>query len=198
MPAMIGWIIGFGVAISLLVLTAAQQQFYANMAVAALVSGLIAWTGYRDIRQTEAHPGLGASTGFRYIAAVWGWGALALLVLYQSVLQWREWWQFLLVFLVLAGVSMFAAGTLRKDAAEKRDDSAAIGLARGLAIFFFAATMITMIGLILDGKMWRFKTAAGLRVGWQDWGANNVFFFGAMAIAALSWKTASLLRRAKA
>lgn len=198
MPAMIGWIIGFAVAISLLVLTAAQKQFYANMAVAAAVSGLIAWTGYREIRNAEAHPGMAASTGFRYIGAVWSWGALALIVLYQSVLQWREWWQFFLVFLVLAGVSMFAAETLRKDAVSKREDSSVIGLARGLAIFFFAATVITMVGLIVDGKMWRFKTAAGLRVGWQDWGANNVFFFGAMAIAALSWKTASLLRRAKA
>jgi hypothetical protein len=198
MPAMIGWIIGFAVAISLLVLTAAQRQFYANMAVAAAVSGLIAWTGFRDIRQVEAHPVMAASTGFRYIGAVWGWGALALLILYQSVLQWREWWQFFIVFLVLAGISMFAAETLRKDAAAKRDDTAIIGLARSLARFFFAATMITMIGLILDGKMWRFKTAAGLRLGWQDWGANNIFFFGAMAIAALSWKAASLLRRAKA
>jgi hypothetical protein len=197
MPAMIGWVLGTGIAISLLVLTAAQQQFYANMAVAAAMSILIAWSGHREIGRQEGQLACAISTGFRYIGMVWAWGALALIVLYMSVLSWREWWQFLLLFVGFAGLSFFVSLSVGKNADAKRDDTAGMGLARGLAIFFLVATIITMIGLLVDGKMWRFKTVAGMRQGWQDWGANNIFFFGAMAIAAISWRTVSLLRRSK-
>ena len=40
---------------------------------------------------------------------------------------------------------------------------------------------LTMLGLLIDGKMWRF-----LVVRYTDWAANDVFFFGAMAIALIS------------
>ena len=44
-----------------------------------------------------------------------------------------------------------------------------------------AGMVVTMLGLIIDGKMTRFLDP---RHG--DWAANNFFFFGAMALAAIS------------
>jgi hypothetical protein len=43
-----------------------------------------------------------------------------------------------------------------------------------------------MVGLLIDGKMWRFFTVPGQKPGSQDWGANNFFFFGALAQALIS------------
>jgi hypothetical protein len=42
--------------------------------------------------------------------------------------------------------------------------------------------VVVMIGLAVDGKLMRFAKA---RPGWEDWAANNIFFFGAMALAAI-------------
>ncbi|MEZ5854292.1 MAG: hypothetical protein R3D67_05895 [Hyphomicrobiaceae bacterium] len=66
-------------------------------------------------------------------------------------------------------------------------------VARGFALFLLFAMVITMVGLLVDGKMWRFTTVAGLRRGSQDWAANHIFFFGAMALAAISWNTLTLI-----
>jgi hypothetical protein len=41
--------------------------------------------------------------------------------------------------------------------------------------------VIAVLGLLIDGKMTRF-----LIPRYTDWAANNVFFFGALAVAAIS------------
>ena len=54
-------------------------------------------------------------------------------------------------------------------------------IARYLAIVQLAGMVITMLGLIIDGKMVRFLTPR-----FTDWTANNIFFFGALGIAVIS------------
>ncbi len=190
MTSMIIWMLGIGVSVAALVLTAAMKQFYLHMALAAIVSIMVALASFSETRAVEA---AGSSSehavgiSLRHMGLVWAWGALALLVTYAfDILAWREWWQFFIVFLLLAGLSLFLSATLSKDAASGVTDPMLIKVARGFSIFILVAMFITMAGLLLDGKMWRFTTIAGMRRGSQDWAANNVFFFGAMALAAIS------------
>jgi hypothetical protein len=191
MSAMIIWGIGLGVSTAALVVTAASRMFLAHMAIAALVSVLVALSSFRATRAGAAglaDTGDAMSTALRHMGIIWTWGALSLLVTYAfDILSWREWWQFFMAFFVLAGLSLFLAATVGKDASVSAGDVTLIKVARGFSIFIMVAMVITMAGLLIDGKMWRFTTEAGLRRGSQDWAANNVFFFGAMALAAIGW-----------
>jgi hypothetical protein len=123
-----------------------------------------------------------AASNARHMGLVWTWGALALILTYASgVLAWREWWHFTLAFVGAAGLSLWFAATLQKDADAGREDPTLLKLARYVAIVQLVGMAITVIGLIVDGKMVRF-----LNPRYADWAANNVFFFGALAIAAIS------------
>ncbi len=191
MSSMLIWMLGIGVSVAALVITAAQKMFYIHMAIAAVVSILVALASFQEARgiyRGKDADAMVASSNLRHMGFVWTWGALTLLVTYAfDMLQWREWWQFFIGFFVLAGLCLFMSTTLRKDAEGGSTDATMMKVARGFSIFMLVAMLIVMIGLLVDGKMWRFTTVAGLRPGSQDWAANNIFFFGAMAIAAISW-----------
>lgn len=190
MTSMIIWMMGIGVSVAALVVTAAMKQFYLHMAIAAVISILVALASFSETRAAEAagsQTDEGVGISLRHMGLVWTWGALALFVTYAfDVLNWREWWQFFIAFFFLAGLCLFLSATLRKDAETGVVDPMLIKVARGFSIFILVAMFITMAGLLLDGKMWRFTTIAGLRRGSQDWAANNIFFFGALALAAIS------------
>lgn len=183
------------VSIALLVVTARMPAFYLNMAVAAAAGGALALTALVDIRRPATGDAAFASTSYRHMGLIWLWGALAIAILYNTVLTWREWWEFVIAFGALAALSFFLSETLKKDAENGNTDTTMLNVARILAIVLLVAMLATMVGLLVDGKMWRFTKPAGLRSGWQDWGANNVFFFGAMAIAAIAGSTWYRLRR---
>jgi hypothetical protein len=166
-------------------------MFFVHMAITALISILVALASFSETRAAEGDPtraGHSIEVSLRHMGLVWTWGALALFVTYAfNILSWREWWQFFIAFFVLAGLSLFLSATLRKDAETGTSDDMLVKVARGFSIFILVAMLITMVGLLVDGKMWRFTTIAGMRRGSQDWAANNVFFFGALALAAISW-----------
>lgn len=190
MASMMIWVLGIGLSVAVLVATAAMQQFYAHVAIAAIVSIIMAFASYAEVRAANAssvgnEPGVGLS--LRHMGFVWAWGTLGLLATYAlGVLTWREWWQFCIAFALLTGLSLFLAATLRRDAASGVTDPTLIKVARGFALFVLVAMIITMVGLLIDGKMWRFFTVPGQRPGSQDWGANNFFFFGALALVIIS------------
>jgi hypothetical protein len=187
---MVLWTLGIGISIAALVVTAALKpqslhMAYLHMAAAAVVTIGIALTARRELRQDrerQQRPELLASTGLRYLGLVWAWGGLALLTTYGFVLQWREWWHFVIACAVLAAVCLVVAAALTKDADAGRDDATMLTLARILTRVHLAAMVITVIGLIVDGKMVRFLVPRH-----QDWAAQNIFFFGAVAMAAISW-----------
>ncbi len=93
-----------------------------------------------------------------------------------------------------------ASDEMRRESWRRKfaTDETMLKIARGFSIFVMVAMLITMFGLLVDGKMWRFTTVAGLRRGSQDWAANNIFFFGAMALAAISANAIIMTGRAKA
>lgn len=190
MSTMIIWMLGIGFSVAALVLSAALKLYYIHMCIAALISILVALASFNEVRSETAagsDVSITISTCLRHMGLVWVWGALALLVTYAfDALEWREWWHFFMGFFIMSGLSLFLAATLKKDNQRGAIDPTMIDLARAFAIVMFFAMVATMIGLVIDGKMWRFTTVAGLRRGSQDWAANNIFFFGAMALASIS------------
>lgn len=199
MTSMIMWMIGIAASVSALVLTAALKQFWPHLGVAALVSLLVALAAFWETRDEHARTSeVSGALGInlRHMGLVWAWGALTIFVTYGfKILEWREWWHFFIAFVVLAGLSLFLSATLRKDAEGATVDETMFKIARGYAIFVLAAMLITMAGLAFDGKLGRFFTAAGQRAGSQDWAANNIFFFGAFALATVAFNAIAVLRK---
>jgi hypothetical protein len=200
MSSVVIWGLGLAGSVSLLVVLAALQKFYLHMAVAATVSVVFALASFAELRDEQSRAGgsltaaKGSAALFRYMGLVWSWGALALVATYApGILSWREWWQFFLAFVVLGGTSLVLAKMLRSDeATDSGSDDMMVGIARIFAIVILVAMVVTMVGLLVDGKMWRFLKYADRR-GWQDWAANNYFFFGAFALSTIAWQTVSLL-----
>ena len=198
MTSLIAWTGAIVASVAALVLTSAMKLYYLHILVAALTSVAVALRAFQGGRPTSIAPADASkllSGHLRDMGLVWTWGALALLSMYATqILTWREWPQFFAVFAALAALCLFVGRALAKDAAAGSDDGTMVGIARILVLAQLVAMPIVMLGLLVDGKMWRFTTAAGQRANWQDWGANNVFFFGALAIAALAWNAWSVLR----
>lgn len=198
MQGMVLWVSGIVASAVALVLTAASKMYYVHMLVAALVCLGFALLALREGRTADGRPGVaGALVASRiwHMGLVWAWGALSLLAMYGTqILTWREWPQFLVALVLLSAVCLLVSQSVARDVAAQRDDGSMLGLARILILTQLVAMPIVMIGLLVDGKMWRFTTAAGQRANWQDWGANNVFFFGALAITVLAWNAWTLLR----
>jgi hypothetical protein len=182
--SLIIWMAGLAVGVGAMVLAAGAKMPGAHMAMAATIGILIAMLAVRENRALLAASAskttLAESTA-RYMGLVWTWGALGLLVTYVAVLRWHEWWHFFLAFAAVAVVCLALAATLARDGKAGRQDEAMLKVARALTMVQLAGMVVTMLGLIIDGKMTRFLDP---RHG--DWAANNFFFFGAMALAAIS------------
>jgi hypothetical protein len=198
MGSIFGWSLGVGASVAALVVVAALKHqntnlAYVHMAIAAAVGLGMALAAVRELRQpaTAVSADQLASVGARYLGLVWTWGAIALIVTYVFVLQWREWWHFSLVFVALAGACLFLSATLRKDAEGGGDDDTMLKLARIWIRVHFGAAIITVIGLIVDGKMARFLVPRH-----QDWAAQNIFFFGAIALGLIGWHTLRAMKTA--
>ena len=113
---------------------------------------------------------------------VWVWGALGLLITYASgAAAWHEWLHFFLAFAVAGAAALFFANLLQRDGNAGKVDEAILKISRYLAYAQLFGMLAVMIGLLVDGKMTRFLIP---RHG--DWAANNIFFFGALALAVIS------------
>lgn len=176
--------------VSLMILFAARRgegvhMAYAHMGMAALVTVGFAATFFKAnnaLRASKASQSAIAANTARFVGYVWAWGAACLLTVYSTgILVWREWLHFSLASLVLAGASLVFASMLQRDADAGREDTAMLKLAHRLAIILLAGMIIAIVGFLIDGKMVRF-----LNPRFTDWAANNVFFFGAVSLAAIT------------
>jgi FtsH-binding integral membrane protein len=120
-----------------------------------------------------------ASSTARSMALVWAWAALSLLLTYVFVLSWIEWWQYVLGAGAIAGLCLFFASMLSRDAAAGREDQSLLKLARYLTLGQLVGMIIAMVGLVLDDKMPRSHEK-------PDWAASTIFFFGAASLAVIS------------
>ena len=187
---MIFWMSSITIRIALLVITAAMKaatpsMAYVHMAIAAVMAIVFALVAIRDTRATVeaggSRPAVAAQTA-RFMGYVWAWGALGLAISYGSgVVAWREWMTFFVAFVILAAASLFFAKLLQRDADEGKEDEAILKIGRYLAWGQLFGMILVVVGLLIDGKMTRF-----LEPRHGDWAANNIFFFGAIAIGAIS------------
>lgn len=189
MPTVIP-LIAAALSLVLLVITADARadnvrMAYVHAGIAAATALIVAGFAVRQCRVLLAKAASAseiASSNAWYMGVIWGWGTLALIATYGTgVLVWNEWWHFVLAFAVAAGLSLYFANALKKDALVGKEDETMLRIARYLAIVQLVGMVITMLGLIIDGKMVRFMT-----LRFTDWAANNVFFFGALGIAVIS------------
>lgn len=155
----------------------------ASAACALILASAAIWDNRRLMAATATKNAVSAATA-RHMASVWAWGGLALFAIYAlGIATWREWWQFALAFLALALLCAVFAWMIARDEAAGREDWTMLTLARRLTQFQVAGTVVAMIGLVVDGKMHRFLN---IKKGWEDWAANNLFFFGALALFLIS------------
>lgn len=158
---------------------------YAHMALAALVAAGFAASFFKAnaaLRAAGARQSAIAANTSRYVGYVWGWGAACLLTVYATgVLVWREWLHFSLAAVVLSAASLAFAAMLQRDADAGREDAALLKLGHTMAIILLVGMVAAILGFLIDGKMVRFLTPR-----FTDWAANNVFFFGAAALAAIT------------
>lgn len=185
MASMVIWLPVVVASLAVMAVAAGGRAVYLHMVTAAIVALTLALVALRDSRQAVARGNSEASIAAlnaRYMGIVWTWGALVMLITYGVVgLQWKEWLHFFLALVAVAGLSLGFAMLLDRDAAAKSGDKSLVNLARMLAKVQLVGMIIVMLGLLIDGKMWRF-----LNPRHGDWAANNVFFFGAFAIACIS------------
>ena len=187
---MIFWALGISISLGVLVLTAAMRpagvhMAYLHMAVTAAMSLNFALLYIREhdtLRMAKAKPTEIAANTARFLSIVWTWGALAIGITYGGgILIWREWHLFFIAFCAFAGLCMYFSIALTNDARQDREDPTLARLGRYLTIAQLVGMLITMAGLVIDGKMTRFINSR-----FTDWAANDVFFFGALAIALIS------------
>ena len=185
-----------------LVLTAAMKAnapvlAYVHFLVAAATAAVcvaIAVYDMNRLRTEKASPSALAASTASHLGLVWIWGAIALIVTYGTqVLTWKEWMPFFLAFFLAAGLCMFFSATLKKDAAEGKVDGSMLNIARTLTLVQLVSMGVVVVGLLLDGKMTRFMTPR-----FTDWAANNIFFTGAIAVAAICAYALKVIPKARA
>jgi len=184
MLSLIGWIFGLAVATCATVLTAGLMDPKLHIAACAIVAAAIALLAVRDhqqLRASGAPTGAIASSTARYLGLVWAWGALSVLVAYLFILEkhWNEWWQFFLGFAFAAVASIAFSILLDRDRAAGRSDPVLVKVGRILIQVQLAGMAVGIVSLFVDKKFPR-------DVSYADWAGNNILFFGALAIGAIS------------
>lgn len=176
------WIAALAIGLLAIILSGAAERPGLHLALAALVClgfvVLAIWDFQRLLANSANLPALASATA-RDMGFVWAWAALGMLFTYVFILSWHEWWQYVLAAGVVAALCFFFSASMSRDAETDREDETMLKLARYLTIGQLVGMLITMIGLIVDDKMPRDPQQ-------PDWAANNIFFFGAAALALMS------------
>lgn len=179
------WILSLAIGLAAIILSAGAGRPLMNFAAAGIVSlafAVLAVSEHRALERANSAASAVAASDARYMGLVWTWGALALLAVYNFILNWPEWWMFFAGFAFAAVLSLFVATALERDAASGRDDETMLKLARILGALQVIGMLATVIGLLVDRKMTRYLDP----VKYPDWVANNIFFCGAAALLLIS------------
>ncbi|WP_072396372.1 hypothetical protein [Hyphomicrobium sp. CS1GBMeth3] len=152
----------------------------AAVAIVNLLLFAVAASERRSLRASGASRSLVESATARGMGLIWLWGAAALVLIYTTVLSWREWTHFSAAF---AGAGLLCLGfsaLLAKDARQGREDATLLRLGRYFAIAQLVGMIATLIGLVVDpDKEILYATD-------NDWAGNGIFLFGAVALALVS------------
>jgi hypothetical protein len=184
MLSMTGWLFSLSAAICATILAAAAEQPALQMAAVGVVCVAITIIAVRDhqkLKEIGAPISAIASSTARYLALVWAWAALAILITYLFVIDkhWAEWWQFFIGFAFAAIATIGFSVLLDRDRAAGRDDATLVKAGRVLLQAQVVGMSLGIVSLFVDNKFPRAATHA-------DWAGCNIFFFGALAIAVIS------------
>lgn len=184
MSSLTAWMIALTLSICAIILTAALNRPDLHMIASGAVSVVFALTAIREhnaLRAAGASKSEVGSSTARNAGLVWAWGALGIFVTYAFILQnrWPEWWHFFLGFAVAAIASIIFSNMLDRDSTAGRVDQSVMSVGRGLVLLQLIGVILAVISMFFDGKFPRAAT-------YPDWAACNIFFFGALAIAAIS------------
>lgn len=189
------WMLALTVSVVGIILSAGSGSAEIHIAICAVMSLALAVLAIRENRSLTAsgasRNSISASTA-RHMGLVWIWGSLGLLVIYLFILDWHEWWQFFICFSIAGVLCLFLATAIEHDAEKGNQDETVLNLARYLAWGQLAGMVIAVIGLIVDTDKRFLDTQR------EDWAANSIFFFGALAIAAITAHALMNDRRAAA
>jgi len=183
------WVISLTIGLAAILWSAAEVAPAWHTLASALVAALIAVAAVIDNRglyRRGASKHQIASSTAGYMALVWTWGAIGLLATYVplfDILRWKEWLVFTLVFAGVAGLCLAFTVIIATDGKRNSTDPTMLTLAHYLSVGQLAGMVIAAIGLVVDGKI---PATVKKSIEWQDWAANNIFFFGALALAAIS------------
>ncbi|MBK9078455.1 MAG: hypothetical protein IPL91_04630 [Hyphomicrobium sp.] len=184
MPSLFAWMIALTLSICVIILTAAINNPVLHMIASGAVSLVLAVTAIREhnaLRAAGASKSVIGSSTARNTGLVWAWGGLGILVTYAFILQnrWPEWWHFFLGFVLAAIASIIFSNMLDRDAKVERVDKSVMKVGRTLVMVQLAGMLVAIISMFIDGKFPR-------DASYPDWAGCNIFFFGALAIAAIS------------
>jgi len=179
-----GSLLAVAAAVCATVLAAAAHQPPLHMAVAGVAGLALTFMAIRDRQRlmfAGATTSAVASSTARHLGIVWAWAALAVAATYLLVIEtrWPEWWQFFIGFGFAAIASFVFASMLDRDAAAGRGDDTLVKFGRLLVQVQIVGMAAGIISLFVDGKFPR-------AVNHADWAGCSIFFFGALAIAAIS------------
>lgn len=189
MVSLIIWIVTISVSVSAVVIAAAARASEVHGYATGIVSlaiALLAIYEHRKLLDRGASEREVAASTARHMGLVWAWGALSLFVTYQpmlEILRWPEWGAFTIAASALAALCLLFAVILKREATSGAADTTFLDLARYLSVGQLIGMVIAIVGLMLDGK---FPAKVKADLNWQDWAANHVFFFGAIALAAIT------------
>lgn len=184
MSSLTAWMIALTLSICAIILTAAVNRPDLHMIASGAVSVVFAITAIREHNALKAAGAskneIGSSTA-RNAGLVWAWGALGVLATYGFILQtrWPEWWQFFIAMAIAAVASIFFSNTLDRDNEAGKMDHSVMKMGRILVMLQLAGCVLGIISMVWEGKF-------PIDVSQPRWAANNIFFFGALAIAAIS------------
>ena len=184
MSSLMGSLLAVAAAVCATVLAAAAHQPPLHMAVAGVAGLALTFMAIRDRQRlmfAGATTSAVASSTARHLGIVWAWAALAVAASYLLIIEarWPEWWQFFIGFGFAAIASFVFANMLDRDAAAGRGDDTLVKFGRLLVQVQIVGMAAGIISLFVDGKFPR-------AVNHADWAGCSIFFFGALAIAAIS------------
>lgn len=189
MTARIIWIVTLTIGLAAPLWSAAAAMPALHTIVTALVGATVAAAAVIEnrclYRQGGSKHRVATSTA-GYMGLVWTWGALTLFATYTpmfDILRWKEWLVFSLASAAAAGLCLAFAAVIANDEKREDGDATMLTMAHYLSVGQLLGMGLAAVGLIIDGK---FPITVKKSIEWQDWAANNVFFFGALALAVIT------------
>lgn len=184
---MVVWIMVLAISISVHAITAAMPSVELHALISAMITLVIAVLAVRENERSMTADGDAfelVSTNAHYMAIVWAWAGLTITLTYASVMHWPNWWHYAMpiggaALLYLCFANLTVKGT------EGTTATRALKIARFLAIVQLVGALAVIVGSIAGGKL-AFAKSYNIASLARDWAANDIFFFGATALAVIS------------